>query len=106
VVTCPGHFTPGKEPPVSLRYNSGWAPEPVWTLWNREKSLAPVGNLILPIQPVACHYTDSAIPGFLHQGLEEEFKENKTAFENVFQDAARYLTLLIPTLVLAFAVRW
>jgi hypothetical protein len=32
---------PGKEPPVPIGYDAGWAPEAVWTLWIRE-------NLALP----------------------------------------------------------
>jgi hypothetical protein len=37
---CLGRLTPWKEPPVSIGEDAGWAPEPVCTLWNREKSLA------------------------------------------------------------------
>jgi hypothetical protein len=29
---------PGKEPPVRVGYEAGWASEPVWTLWRRENS--------------------------------------------------------------------
>jgi hypothetical protein len=32
----PGRFTPGKEPPVPIGKEAGWAPEPVWTLWRSE----------------------------------------------------------------------
>jgi hypothetical protein len=28
---------PRKEHPVFIRYEAGWAPEPVWTRWQREK---------------------------------------------------------------------
>jgi hypothetical protein len=31
--------------------------EPVWTLWSREKSLAPARNWTLAVQPTACHYS-------------------------------------------------
>jgi hypothetical protein len=32
-----------KELPVTIKLEAGWAPEPVWALWRREKSLAPEG---------------------------------------------------------------
>jgi hypothetical protein len=37
------------------------SPEPVWTLWRREKSLVPAGNRTPAVQPVTRHYTDWAI---------------------------------------------
>jgi hypothetical protein len=39
-------------PLVPFRKEIGWAPEPVWTLWSLEKSLAPARDRILVIQPV------------------------------------------------------
>jgi hypothetical protein len=33
-----------KEPPLPIVEEAGWAPEPAWTLWRKEKSLAPTGN--------------------------------------------------------------
>jgi hypothetical protein len=44
---------PGKEPPVPIRQEAGWAPEPVWTLWSKEKYLSPARNRTLDFQPVA-----------------------------------------------------
>jgi hypothetical protein len=32
---------PSKQPPVPTRQEAGWAPEPVWMLWCRDKSLVP-----------------------------------------------------------------
>jgi hypothetical protein len=34
----PAALPQGKEPPIPVGYEAGWAPEPVWTLWNTEKS--------------------------------------------------------------------
>jgi hypothetical protein len=34
----------GKKPPVPIVQEDGWASEPVWMLWNREKSLASARN--------------------------------------------------------------
>jgi hypothetical protein len=35
---------PGKEPPVPVVQEAGWAPEPVWTQRLEEKSFAPAGD--------------------------------------------------------------
>jgi hypothetical protein len=35
---------PSENPPVPIWWKAGWAPEPVWTLWWWEKSLAPTRN--------------------------------------------------------------
>jgi hypothetical protein len=45
-----GHFTPGKIALVSIGYEAGCAPEPVWTLSRREKS-------------GACRESDSGLSG-------------------------------------------
>jgi len=51
VVTSP----PGKEPPVPIHNVAGWAPEPVWIQWQREKNhfTAPAGNQTPAIQSTA-----------------------------------------------------
>jgi hypothetical protein len=54
-------YSRGKSPQVPTRYEAGWAPEPVWTLWSTEK-FAPTGNWTPAVQPVARPYTDLAIP--------------------------------------------
>jgi hypothetical protein len=60
--SCPGRFTPGKEPPVPIGQEAGWAPEMVWTLWSRDKSLTPAENRTPAVQFSAHRYTDWAIP--------------------------------------------
>jgi hypothetical protein len=35
---------PGKEPPVPIVQEAGWAPEPVWTQRLEEKSFSPSRN--------------------------------------------------------------
>jgi hypothetical protein len=99
------HFTPRKKANISIRQGSGWAPEPVWTLWNTEKYFVPATNWILPIRPVVCCCTNSALPGFLYQGMGEEFEENKLLLR-MFQDEQRYLTLLMSAIVLYWPPLW
>jgi hypothetical protein len=51
----------GKGPPLPIGEEAAWAPEPVWTLWSREESLASAGNRIqIPqsLSPYHSHYTD------------------------------------------------
>jgi hypothetical protein len=52
---------PGKEPPVPIVQEAGWAPEPVWTQRLEGKSSASVGDRTPAVQPVVRHYTDWAI---------------------------------------------
>jgi hypothetical protein len=47
----------GKDPPVPIVQEAGWAPEPVWTQRLEEKSSASVGDWIPIAQPVVRHYT-------------------------------------------------
>jgi hypothetical protein len=41
---APGRFTLGEEQPIPIGQEASWAPEPVWTLWRRQKSVTPTGN--------------------------------------------------------------
>jgi hypothetical protein len=57
----PSHaLPPGKEPPIPIGREAGWAPEPVWTQGLEEKSSASVGDRIPIVQPVVRHCTDWA----------------------------------------------
>jgi hypothetical protein len=57
----PGHtLAPGKEPPVPIVQEAGWAPEPVWTQRLEEKSSASVGDGTPAVQSVVRHCTDWA----------------------------------------------
>jgi hypothetical protein len=66
-----GSFTRGKEPPVPVVYEAGWAPESVWTLWSGEISLAE--NRTPAFQPVAHRFTDWAIPAHMENSIVQEF---------------------------------
>jgi hypothetical protein len=41
---APAALSPEKEPLVPIGWEAGWAPEPVWTRWWREKFPAPAGS--------------------------------------------------------------
>jgi hypothetical protein len=47
---APAALLPEEEPPVPIGYEAGWAPEPIWTRWWREKFPAPAGNRTLEPQ--------------------------------------------------------
>jgi hypothetical protein len=47
----------GKEQPVFIGWEAGWALEPTWTLWRREKFLASVGNQTTAFQLITSGYT-------------------------------------------------
>jgi hypothetical protein len=42
----------GKDPPVPIGQEAGWAPEPVWTQRIKEKSFAPAGDRTPVVQSV------------------------------------------------------
>jgi hypothetical protein len=50
----------GNGPPVPIRQEGGWAPEPVWTQRLEEKSSASVGYQTPVVQSVNSHYSDWA----------------------------------------------
>jgi hypothetical protein len=49
---------PGKEPPVPIVQEVGWAPEPVWTQRLEEKCSTYVGDRTPVVKSVISHYTD------------------------------------------------
>jgi hypothetical protein len=53
---------PGKEPPVPIGQEAGWAAEAVWTQRLEEKSSAPVGDRTPVVQSVVRYCTDWATP--------------------------------------------
>jgi hypothetical protein len=52
----------GKESPINQWKEIGWAPEQVWTLWCREKCLAPDHNRTSTCQPVTIPTVLSRLP--------------------------------------------
>jgi hypothetical protein len=42
--SCPCSFTPGKQPTMSTEQEAEWAPELLWTLWNKRKILPLLGT--------------------------------------------------------------
>jgi len=50
---APGALSPGKEPPVPVREEVGWARVPICTKERREKFPAPAGSRTPGFQPVA-----------------------------------------------------
>jgi hypothetical protein len=53
-------FTPGEKASGTHWREAGLASEPLWTLWNREKSLASPWNRTPVVQPVVRRYNDLA----------------------------------------------
>jgi hypothetical protein len=53
-----------KEFPLPIGQEAGWAPEPVWTMWRKEKSCPYRDSKsdTSAVQPVASRYTDCTIP--------------------------------------------
>jgi len=51
---APAALLSGKKPPVPIEQEAGWAPQPAWKRWRREKHPlpAPAGNRT-PVKPVA-----------------------------------------------------
>jgi len=50
LISRPGHFTPRKERPIPIEWETWWAPEQVWTFLRRESLLSLLG---IELQSVA-----------------------------------------------------
>jgi hypothetical protein len=59
---APDTLPPRKEPLLPIGQEAGWAQEPVWMRWWREKFPAPAGARTPTIQPVAQRYTTLSYP--------------------------------------------
>jgi hypothetical protein len=61
-------FAFGEIAPVPIGQETGWAPEPVWTTWRREKSrpYRDPNSDSSAVQPVVSRYTDCAIYIFIY----------------------------------------
>jgi hypothetical protein len=59
--SLPGRFIPGKEPLVLIEKGAVCAPEPVWSLSSRTKSVFSAGNRSPAVQPVAIPTTPSRL---------------------------------------------
>jgi hypothetical protein len=59
----PGALLPGKGPSVSIRYEVGWTPQPVWMTRRRENSgpYRDSNSRLSVVQPVASRYIDWSI---------------------------------------------
>jgi hypothetical protein len=54
---APAALPPGKEPPVPILWEAGWAPEPVWTLWRKQKYNTTVHRNLVRNRKEKNHYT-------------------------------------------------
>jgi hypothetical protein len=75
---APVDLPPEKEAAVSIGYEAGWAPEPVWTMWRTDKSLAlgvnwtPIARSSRP-QPIQKRCQNKA--GMERQGSKDKEEE-------------------------------
>jgi hypothetical protein len=57
LASCPSRFSLEERTPVPIALETGWALEPVWMLWRRDKSRC-AGNRTLVVQPRVSLDTD------------------------------------------------
>lgn len=77
---------------VSGQVHSLVAPEPVWTLWGKEKSFIPAENQNPDVQPVDRTYTDWAILAHVDNDRGNDgFITSVSTFKNVSPILAKYI---------------
>jgi hypothetical protein len=54
---APAALYPWKERPVTIEGEAESAPEPIWTLWSRDKSVNLAENQTPAVHPIAHSYT-------------------------------------------------
>jgi hypothetical protein len=62
VTPRPRFYPRGKDPPVPIVQEAGWASEPVWTQRLEEKSFAPAGDRTLIARSIVRHHTAWTYP--------------------------------------------
>jgi hypothetical protein len=84
---APGALPPGKEPPVPIGQEVGWAPEPVWVTWRRENSWSyrDWKSDLSAIQPVTSRYTYWAIPAHVCGPYNAVFGGNYKSVEIIIK---------------------
>jgi hypothetical protein len=82
---------PGKEPPVPIVQEAGWAPEPVWAQRLEEKTSASVGDRNPAVQSVVRHYTNKESKQFL---LEKLIVARAVKKFTAFYRHKRYITAI------------
>jgi len=63
---CPGSFILWQETSISIEQDTGWASEPVWVIWRRQKSLIPAGYRVSKCSLCFVHCVDSRFGRFFY----------------------------------------
>jgi hypothetical protein len=101
---------PGKEPPVPIVQEAGWAPEPVWTQRLQEKSFAPDGDRT-PIARSFSQQSDTILPELTRllyiYCTESYFANIGSIVTPYFYSYAHYIYIYIynPIVIMVTAIR-